>query len=114
MHFGVALGLSDTDLWNRDLLDTHLDFLDTDIPSKCFFVSIMSSIRLPDMSSRRLEDAFSVTIFGIWKRLQDVLEDVILLGWRRGEDAFETNKCFLGEVCLRYRILHNLISTTKL
>ena len=37
MHFGFALELSDIDLWNRGLLDAHLDFLDTDIPSKYFF-----------------------------------------------------------------------------
>ena len=36
MHFGVALDSSDIDLWNKDLLDTHLDLLDTDIPSKHF------------------------------------------------------------------------------
>ena len=36
MHFGFALELSDIDLWNIDLLDTHLDLLDTDIPSKHF------------------------------------------------------------------------------
>ena len=34
MHFRFALDLSDTDLWNIDLLDIHLDLLDTDIPSK--------------------------------------------------------------------------------
>ena len=28
MHFGFALELSDIDLWNIDLLDTYLDFLD--------------------------------------------------------------------------------------
>ena len=31
MHFGLSLELS-----NIDLLDTHLDLLDKDIPSKCF------------------------------------------------------------------------------
>ena len=36
MHFGFALELS-----NIDLLDTHLDLLDTDIPSK-YFVSLHS------------------------------------------------------------------------
>ena len=36
MHFGFALELSNIDLWNIDLLDTHLDLLDKDIPSKCF------------------------------------------------------------------------------
>ena len=36
MHFGFTLELSDIDFWNIDLLDTHLDLLDTDIPSKHF------------------------------------------------------------------------------
>ena len=40
MHFGFALELSDIDLWNTDLLDTHLDLLSPDkytyIPSKYF------------------------------------------------------------------------------
>ena len=65
----------------------------------------MSSRRLQDMSSRRLEDVFSVTIFRLprrlkdvlrevlktsWRRLEDVLEDVKLLHWRRVEDIFKT------------------------
>ena len=41
MHFGFALELSNVDLLNIDLLDTHLDLLDTDIPSK-YFVSLHS------------------------------------------------------------------------
>ena len=36
MHFGFALDLPDIDLSNIDLLDTHLDFLDTDIHNKYF------------------------------------------------------------------------------
>ena len=36
MHFELALDLSDIDLWNIDLLDTHLGLLVTDIPSKHF------------------------------------------------------------------------------
>ena len=55
MHFGFTLELSDIDLWNIDLLDTHLDLLDTDIPS-ILFVSIVYSTRLQDMSSRPLQD----------------------------------------------------------
>ena len=34
MHFGLAIELSDIDLWDIDSLDTHLDSLDTNIPSK--------------------------------------------------------------------------------
>ena len=36
MHFRFTLDSSVTDLWNIDLLDIHLDFLDTDIHSKNF------------------------------------------------------------------------------
>ena len=57
MHFGFALELSNVDLLNIDLLDTHLDLLDTDIPSK-YFVSLHSVFKTC---------------------LQDVLEDVKLL-----------------------------------
>ena len=41
MHFGFTLELSNIDLPNIDLLDTHLDFLDTAIPGK-YFVSVHS------------------------------------------------------------------------
>ena len=67
MHFGFALKLSNVDFLNIDLLETHLDLLDRDIPS-ILFVSIMSS--------RRLQDVFSVTIFCLPRRLQNVLQDV--------------------------------------
>ena len=65
----------------------------------------MPSRRLQDMSSRRLQDVFSVTIFRLPRRLQDVfktfcemssrrfqdvLEDEKLLRWRRVEDVFKT------------------------
>ena len=104
MHFEFALELADIDLWNIDLLVTHLDLLGTDIPSK-YFVSIhnvfrtssrhvfktclqdMSSRQLQDMSSRRLQDMSS-------RRLQDVLEEVKLLRSGRVEDVFK--KCLEG------------------
>ena len=50
MHFGFALESSDIDLLNIDLLDTHLDSLDTDIPSK-HFVSLQDVLK---MSSRHV------------------------------------------------------------
>ena len=83
-------------------------------PVNILFLSIVSSRRLQDMSSRRLQEVFqtclqevfSVTIFRHRRRLQDVLEDVKLLRWRRVEDVFmpwrplqdvfKTNKCLLG------------------
>ena len=45
MHFGFALVSSDKDLGNIDLLDTHLDLLYTDIPTK-------SSASLQDVLKR--------------------------------------------------------------
>ena len=36
MHFGFALELSNVDSLNIDLLDTHLDLSDIDIPSMYF------------------------------------------------------------------------------
>ena len=49
----------------------------------------MSSRLLQDMPSRRLQDVFSVTIFRniLARRLEDVLEDIKLLRWRRAEDV---------------------------
>ena len=115
MHFGFALKLSDIDLWNINLLDTHLDLLSpgnyTDIPSKHFvsimsclhnvlFVSIISSRRLQDMSSRHiqdmswisLQDVFSVTIFRLPKRLEDVLQDVFKTSLQDTlQDVFKTS-----------------------
>ena len=92
MHFGFALDLSDIDLLNVDLLDqryTHLDL----------FVSKTSWRRLQDMSSRRLEDVFSVTIFRLPRRLQDVfktyLQDVFKTSWKTkncyAEDMLKTS-----------------------
>ena len=93
MHFGFVLELSDIDLWNTDFLDTHLNLLSrdkyTDIPVNILFVSIKSLRGLQDMSSRHIQDMSSrrlarglQNVFTI--RLQDVLEDVKLLRWRRG------------------------------
>ena len=36
MHLGFALDLPDIDLRDKNLSDTDLDFVDTDIPSKHF------------------------------------------------------------------------------
>ena len=79
MHFGFALKLSDIDLWNTDLLGTHLGLLNPEISIQIssvsvLFVSIKSLLGLQDMSSRYLQEMSS-------RRLQDV---------------FKTNKCLLG------------------
>ena len=76
MHFGCALELSNIDLWNIDLLDTHLDLLDTDIPSK-YFACLHNSRRLQDMSSRHLQDMSS-------RCLQDMSSGRLQgMSWRR-------------------------------
>ena len=60
MHFGFASEMSNVDLLNTDLLDTHLDLLDTGIPSKYFAclhnVFKTSSRHAFKTSSRRLQD----------------------------------------------------------
>ena len=113
MHFGLALELPDMDLWNTDLLDTHLDLLDTDIPSKNFVclhsVFKASSRYVFKTSSRHVFKTTSGHVFKIC--LQDVFKTSLrrlgrrkLLCWRRVEDVFKayledvfkTSKCLLG------------------
>ena len=78
MHFGFALEFSDIDLWNIDLLDKHLDLLDTDIPGKNFARCLQDVF---NTSSRRLGRRKTVALKTCWRRLQDV---------------FKTNKCLLA------------------
>ena len=107
MHFVFALELSDINLWNKDLLDTHLDLLSpdkyTNIPSKyfvCLHIFITSSTRLQHNNFSSFKTPYKMSS----RRLQDVLEDVKLLRWRRVEDVFKTcledvfktKKCLLG------------------
>ena len=115
MHFGFVLGSSDIDWWNIDLLDTHLDLLDTDILSKnCLsprhleevlspkhleevlkiflqdvFKQDMYLKHLQDMSSRRLEDVFNVTIPFLPRGLEDILK---MSSWRLGRRNIVTLK----------------------
>ena len=80
MHFGFALELSDIDLWNTDLLDTHLGLLNLEIsiqmsPVSILFVSIKSLTGLQDMSSRHLQDVFKACLRDVFKTcLQDVFK----------------------------------------
>ena len=76
-------------MWDIDFSDTDLDLLDTDTPSKHFVLKTC------------LEDVFSVTIFRLPRRLQDVLEDVKLLRWRRVEDVFKTCLQDVFKTCLQ-------------
>ena len=65
MHFGFALELSNVDSLNIDLLDTHLDLLDIDIPSMYFaclhIVFKMSSRHILNTSSRPTNVCWVVT-----------------------------------------------------
>ena len=68
MHFGFALELSDIDLWNTDLLDTHLGLLNSEVsiqisPVSILFVSIKSLTCL--------QDVLEVEKLLRWRRLQD-------------------------------------------
>ena len=105
MHFGFVLGSSDIDLGNKDLLDTLLDLLGTNILSKPF-VSLQSILKTSSghvfkRSSRRPKCInflssktswktswrdFQVVFRDVFKTpskcLQDVLEDGKLLHWR--------------------------------
>ena len=100
MHFGFALDLSDIDLLNIDSLDqryTHLDLLDTDIPSK-HFVCLQDVLKT---SSRHVFKTSSRYVFKTsWRRLprnnfsssnfsfyaEDVLKTFQNMSQRRLED----------------------------
>ena len=101
MHFRFALDSADIDLWNIDLLDAYLDLLDTISLKNILFLSNSPGGRLEDMFSRRLQVVFKISLQDVFKtclqdfktssrRLQDILEDKKLLGWRHVEDVFKT------------------------
>ena len=72
MHFWFALVSSDIDLGNIDLLDTHLDFLDKDIPSKTFAslqYALKTSFRhVFKTSSRHVLKTSSIHVFKMSSR----------------------------------------------
>ena len=70
MHFGFALDSLDMDLQNIDLLDAHLDLLDTDTPASPRRLD-MSKTCLQDDFKACLQDVFNVTIFRLPRCLQD-------------------------------------------
>ena len=110
MYFWFALDSPNADLWNIDLLDTYLDLLDADNPSKnfvCLQYVLKTSSRHVIMSWRRLQRKNFSSFKTSSRRLQDVLENKKLLRWRRlqdvlkayPEDVFKTSwrqtKCLL-------------------
>ena len=81
MHFGFALELSDIDLGNTDLLDTHLGLLNPELnPKISIQISPVSILFVSIKSLRGLQDIFKTCLQDVFKTcLQDVLEDVKLL-----------------------------------
>ena len=93
---------------------------------RILFVSVVSSRRPQDMSSRLLQDTSSrrlrTCLQDVFKtsckmpsrRLQDVLEDVKSLRWRRVEDVFKTYKCLLGIVFLLISISNEITRLNRM
>ena len=128
MHFGFALELSDIDLWNIDLLDTHLDLLDTDIPSEYFAclhnIFKTSSRHAFKTSSRHVFKRSSRHVFKTsWRRLQGVLQDVFKTSSRRlcntslrrlGRRKIVTLKtCWTRLQDMSWRYLEDVFKTNK-
>ena len=86
-------------------------WINTDILVNILFISKTSSRRLQDMSWRRLQEVFNVTIFRLPRRLQDVLlirledisQDVLKTSWRRFRDLFA--RCFQDIIKTSWRRL---------
>ena len=75
------------------------------LPSKHLLVLKMSSTPLLDMSWRRLQNVFSVTILRLPRRLEDILQDVLKTSWRHLEDVLEDEKL------LHWRRLEDVLKT---
>ena len=115
MHFGFALKFSDLDLWNIDLLDIHLDLLDTDIASECFVclhnVFKTSSTHVFKTTSRHTFKTFSRHVFKMssrhvfktsWRRLQHNNFASSDTSWRPIQNIFKTS-CKMSSRCLGRR-----------
>ena len=137
MHFGFALELSDIDLWNKGLLDTHLDLLSPDkytvFPVSILFVSIkssrrlqgMSSRHLQDMSSRRLQDNSSRHVFRASSRhvfktsSRHVFQDILKTSCKRSSRRLGRRKIVMLKTCWRrlqdisWRRLEDVFKTNK-
>ena len=74
MRFGFDLVSSDANLGNMDLLDTHLDFLGTNIPSKAFVpqqyikTCIQRVLRTSSSSQNILRDVFKTSSRRVGRR----------------------------------------------
>ena len=109
VHLGSGLVSSNIDLGNIYLLDKHLNFLYTDIPSRPF-VCLQDAL---ETSSRHiLKTSSSHVLKTSWIRLQRnnfsscktscemssrPLQGEKLLRWKHVEDVLKNNKCLLGK-----------------
>ena len=85
MHVGFSFELLTIDLWNIDLLDTHLDLLDTDILSKYFFC-------LHNVFKTSSRHVFKAYLQEVPKRcLQDVFKMSSVQQFFFFKDAFKTS-----------------------
>ena len=113
MHFGFALDLSDIDLLNIELLDqwTHLDLLDTDIPSKhfvCFqdFLKTSSRHVFKTSSKHVFKTSSRHVLKTTWRSLQRNNLSSSKASWemssRRFQDVFKTSwkakNCYAEDV----------------
>ena len=119
MHFGFTLELSNVDLLNIDLLDTHLDLLDTDIPSK-YFACLHNVFKT---SSRHVFKTSSRYVFKTSSRLlqrnnfSSSKTPSRLLGRRKivtPEDVLKTssrptNVCWVASMCVTCVFVHHYV-----
>ena len=92
MHFGFVLDSSDIDLWNIDLIDTHISIqIDTDISNKHFVclqdILKASSRHVFKMSERRLQHNHFV-FKPSWKTKYCYAEDVLKSSSRHNLKSF--------------------------
>ena len=97
MHFGSTLDLSNIDLWNIDLLDTHLNLLDTDISrvliNAFWLTKDLRNVNFLDTHLDLLGTDIPSKHFFIsktsWRRLQDMfLRRLQDMSSRRFQDVF--------------------------
>ena len=84
MHFGFALDSLDVDLWNINLLDTHSDLLDTDIPRQNF-VCLKDVLKPPSrhVFNRSLRHVFKTSSTEHFFVLKDVFKTYCEMSWIR-------------------------------
>ena len=100
MPFGFALALSDKDLWNIDLLHTHLDLLDRDILQVVFKTRFQDVFKTSSVQQYFVFQQVMngrqkiVTLMACWRRLTDMSS-------RRLQDLLKNKKCRLDHYTIQ-------------